>query len=604
MWLPIWSQSNEIQLLDRWAYDAYSTYLTTGRWNQNEVDSVIFLYPTDTVSSGKEKLYTIIATHYHSRGKYEISLPYFLEVERGLRKRQDSVQWAFVLGRIGEEYRGFEELVKADSVLRKGLEIALATGDSQTIAYVSGRFGGTIYQIDRHDTSCLKHYRRSIKYYELLGNKEEFGAHIAEIATVLGQNRMEREAIKMLNRVSEEGLSGLTQTRLVFSKAFAYYKSGVFDSSIYYADSSLYLGMKEDLKLYSFRSAKIKQKSLDSLGRMEEAYEWSIRSRSLQRSYLQSERGDDLRLVRLEHERQNEASENQRLRSEKRMQEAETQLFKRFIVFGLVLLAVLIITVLLLLRNRVRLKNVQQSLMGVNKEIDKKNQELEDYVDLRDRMISVISHDLRSPMASLINMLEILKDPDTTLEEIRDLLPLLEGQMKNSIDFADNLIVWVKSQLNGTEAFPVKVDLFALSQEVAELARPVWEGAGIDVRVSQKGNASALADIEMTKFIVRNVLSNAIKFSLSDTVIEISIKSAQEKVVLVIKDQGKGMNSVQLENLFTIGERKGAGLAKGAGIGLYLSHYFALMMKGTLKAKSNEEGEKGSRFILELPSHA
>ncbi len=541
----------------------------------------------------------MIATYYHARGKYNLSFPYLAEVERSLLLRGDTARWAIVLGGLGEEYRAFNELAKADSTLRKALQLALSSEDTLAIGYVSGRLGGTMFQINDRDTNALAHYRKSIQMYRLLGDSQEIASHLGELAVIYSRQGNGRKALEILDEVPGSGYSRIIHGMLINARGLAYRMLGRHDSALIYAQEAYEILLEEESLGEALKSARLTQRSLDSLGRMNEAYEWSLLCYKLQGRYLRESSGDDLRIVNLEHDRKMQGALNEQLKIEKAAQEKQSALLKRFLLFGSVLMGVLLITVFLLLRNRSSLRRTQRKLLQLNDEVKAKNDELQNYLEVRDRMISVISHDLRAPIAALIDTVGVLKDMQMTPEEIDQVLPIVELQMKNSIDFADNLIVWVRSQLSGEAGEAVPVHMHEITLEVVEFMRPLREASSVEMVLPPTGSVIAQADKEMTKFIIRNLLHNAIKFSTRNSVIEIQIEVVEQRVRWIITDQGAGMSADQVARLFSMVSGKGNGDSKGAGIALYLSHYFAEAMNGSLTAYS--EVGKGSRFILELP---
>lgn len=116
-------------------------------------------------------------------------------------------------------------------------------------------------------------------------------------------------------------------------------------------------------------------------------------------------------------------------------------------------------------RQRKQLLLTQRLLADKNKEIRLKNRQLREFLDIRDKLISVASHDLRSPLITLKNLLELFKDEDLTAEEFREAALMMEAQYERSLDMSDNLLLWVKPAY-GIEPNKVVFDVVEVTEEL------------------------------------------------------------------------------------------------------------------------------------------
>jgi K+-sensing histidine kinase KdpD len=183
----------------------------------------------------------------------------------------------------------------------------------------------------------------------------------------------------------------------------------------------------------------------DSLGKMEQAYYWSIKNNKLMNEHYEDTRGTDIRITQLEAERKTQELENNYLRK-KKAQDAMYNKQNRVISIVSVAVAIIMLVVVIgLYLQRKKLIETQQLLKHQKDQTEEKNLELTKFISVRDKLISVASHDLRAPLTTLKNLLQVFKYPDITQEEIQEAITMLEAQYERSIDMADNLLLWVKS---------------------------------------------------------------------------------------------------------------------------------------------------------------
>lgn len=241
--------------------------------------------------------------------------------------------------------------------------------------------------------------------------------------------------------------------------------------------------------------------------------------------------------------------------------------------------------------------------------ISEKNAELEKANDIKKKLISIISHDLRTPLSNLVNLIYLFENRIISQEETFSIINDLKLGVNVSINLMDNLLTWSFAQSNNESIF---IDEFLPSYIVDEqfnLLRPNANFKNINLQNSITKETTIYADYKMLEFVVRNLVANAIKFSENSNIdvyyeSESIIENNQilKYDVICIKDYGVGMPDKVKENLFdwnnkvtTIGTNK----EKGTGLGLLISKEFVEKMNGKLEFES--ELGKGTTFKIKLP---
>ena len=252
----------------------------------------------------------------------------------------------------------------------------------------------------------------------------------------------------------------------------------------------------------------------------------------------------------------------------------------------------------------VRIKH-QLSLVAARRIIEEKNEELRKTIAGRDKMYSVIAHDLRSPMASmkmLLNTIMMSVEKDKIDPDIFDMLEMSNKTSEEVFSLLDNLLKWTKSQLGKLTVIPQKLDISGLADGVVEVMNSVAEVKHIKLIRSDHESFFVYVDIEMIKSIFRNLISNAVKFSNPDSEIKVGIKAEDGKVIVSVTDSGKGIKKEDQHKLLkdsTHFTTHGTNSEEGSGLGLLLCRDFARKNGGELSIES--EQNLGTDFSFSLP---
>lgn len=238
--------------------------------------------------------------------------------------------------------------------------------------------------------------------------------------------------------------------------------------------------------------------------------------------------------------------------------------------------------------------------------INKQKIELEESNRAKDKLFSVISHDLRSPFQGILGISQLMvndrfnEDP----EEMKIMANALHGSAEKTMVLVDNLLNWAKVQQHKIEVRPDDILLFAFMHSNMEFLQHQYATKRINIILDVPKNLHVIADGDMLQLIVRNLLSNAFKFTEQGGSVRIIAKKiAPSMVEISFVDSGVGMSEDQLKLLFSTEFISGAtGLSgeKSTGLGLSLCKDFVELQGGTIRAES-KPGE-GSSFIFTLPA--
>ena len=246
----------------------------------------------------------------------------------------------------------------------------------------------------------------------------------------------------------------------------------------------------------------------------------------------------------------------------------------------------------------------QISLVAAKRIIEKQNAELRATLTNRDKMYSVIAHDLRSPMASIrmvLNLVAASVTPETIGPELFDLIDKANKESEEVHDLLDNLLKWTKSQTGRLSVVTQDLDLNDIIPGVVEIFEVIAQTKHIKLELQHCDQPLIVrADNDMLKTVVRNFMSNAVKFSPEDSTIEILMGVEGDFAKVSVRDHGVGIAADRLGSIFHKGETTyGTGGEEGSGLGLQLCQDFARKNGGDCTVES-VEGE-GSTFSVLIP---
>ena len=234
-------------------------------------------------------------------------------------------------------------------------------------------------------------------------------------------------------------------------------------------------------------------------------------------------------------------------------------------------------------------------------EVEEKNKELEKMNDAKQKLFSIIAHDLRSPIGQLKSSLDLVNREYLSPEAFKQISSKLSSEVDELHSTLDNLLKWSISQLQGIKASPEKVLLSNVFEKMYILFKQSLERKNITCKI-EGGYLSVWADPDHLMLVFRNLVSNAVKYSYQDGTIHLRAYTQEGRIVIEVADTGMGMNDEIKAAAFKSGNmisNAGTSNEKGTGLGLKLCKEFIEKNNGKIWVESTEQ--KGSCFYVSLP---
>lgn len=244
----------------------------------------------------------------------------------------------------------------------------------------------------------------------------------------------------------------------------------------------------------------------------------------------------------------------------------------------------------------------KEAIAENEKLLQQQTEELQQINSFKNRLFSIIAHDLKSPIYALRNLFRNMQQFDMPAGEIKEMVPDVVNELTHTTSLMENVLHWARSQMQAYTVKPQPIGVPDLIAEVARLLRLQADAKQIGVTLNSDASVVAYADRDMVHLVLRNLLSNAIKYTPDKGCIEMGARRDEGTVALFVRDTGTGIPSedlekIQLNNFYST---KGTAGEPGTGLGLMLCKEFIHRNGGVLRIDSI--AGKGSTFTFTLPA--
>jgi len=494
--------------------------------------------------------------------------------------------------KLAEVYKKNEEYNFAEKTYLESIETSKIFKDTSLIAAIYLNLGELYRKCQLYDKALFcfftsKSLYLSLEYdYGIAYAKGNIGlVNVAQDNLFKGSVQL-KEAISILNPLSDNYSVSVYQEGL----AHVYQKQGNYRAAEEMANSSLALatedGLIEQIRDANFRLSEIYYQSQQ----YRKAYEAQAQYVTYKDSLINEKNIREIENLRRQYEVAQKQAEVDELTKKQRYYTA-MGIALVIIVFLLAVMA------LILYRYNRRKKRVNQQLQSQQKELEQLNQ-------TKDHFFSIISHDLRSPIATFQSIMEVF---DSMVENRKfDDLKHVSLNMKQSsnyiMELVENLFSWGMNQKGAIPFQPEPLMLQACVGGVVDVLGVIAQNKSVALKCDIHSSIQLEADEQMLQAIIRNLINNALKFTHTGGRVTISANESKEKVSISVADTGVGIHPDHLPTLFELDAHKstpGTDNEKGVGLGLQLVHEFVEKHDGKIEVKSKLG--KGTEMVIILP---
>ena len=254
----------------------------------------------------------------------------------------------------------------------------------------------------------------------------------------------------------------------------------------------------------------------------------------------------------------------------------------------------------------IRLQELEKQNDGLKSIINQRTKEIADIIAANKIYVSVLAHDLKSPFNNIYGVLEILREciHENNYEEMEAYIDIASSSSLNTTNLIENILAWTHSESNEKRFNPIRVNLASLVGQEIEDSKLAVKIKKISLTHTIPERFMVKADLQMAQSIIRNLISNAIKFSKPGEKITISATEGNPFIEVMVKDNGIGISQKDQQELFkksSLDVLSDSSNIKGKGLGLRLCKKFVEVHGGSIRVESHPG--KGSRFFFTLPKY-
>lgn len=540
------------------------------------------------------------------KGDYLNAIKYLEKAFINFKKIDDYRGLGYVCVNLGNLHRHNDDTEEAIDYFNQAVDYKNMVGDSVGIAILIN-----LQAITHYD---MGDYKKSYSLYKELeplytNNKDDKG--LAVIKNYLGllevQNKNYSKAISYYQQAESineriENKQGMA-TALI-NMSYAYHKMGLQKESISSIEKGYNIakeiGDKEEIshayEIYSTIYSELKD--FEKAYTFQEKYTQAIISRN---DYHTKER---LAALRINNELDKRSERNKSLSKENESLNNENgEIKKNMVTYKYIFFALILVLIGLGIYIIILLKNNKENVTD-NSALVIANQQLLEANETRDKFLSIIGHDLKNPFNSVLGLTSLLSSEWETIpnEEKRYIINEINTTSNTLYELMDNLLLWAKNQSNSIHVFPEEFNMNDYLVDMYELFRNQASYKNIKILMDIGEKNMVYADPNMISTVLRNLMSNAIKFTRKSGKISVELKQMDSEMEFCISDNGKGLLPDDLKRILetkSSHSTKGTENETGTGLGLLLVKEFIRLNGGVFWVESKVD--IGSKFYFTLP---
>lgn len=540
-----------------------------------------------------------ISLGFYYEGKLDSAIIYEVTALRNFELNKDEKKIAGSFNRLGLYHRKNRDNTKAIEYYEKALIAFNKIADSVSTAKVLNNIA-VIHSINKNYSEALNLYTKSLNLREKLNDLKGRSKIYHNIGNIYFS---EEKYIKALNNYQKSlKLKKELKDTVGIIKAYENIgavnkKKGNYDNAIKNYKKSLSLINKinnNKLKLSVYRNlSSVYQKKGDYYNTFEYFHYHTLLKDSL---YTLAK---DKQIAKIREEYETEKKDQTISTQQLEIEKSETE---KLLLISLV--GFISILSLLIVYGYIQKKKANKILKVQKDNISRINSELEAVNKTKDKLFSIIAHDIRSPIISLQYMTELMDHyfQENQTEEFFEVVPQVNNSAKQLNLMMENLFNWSISQSKNIPLNKTEFEINGLIESCLEVQKMSAEIKNITLTKNESEECEISADLNMMRSVINNLISNAIKFTPQDGNINIDLKTGDGFVNIEITDTGIGIEEEKIDKLFDLDEskiRKGTEGEKGSGLGLIMCKEFLERNDGSISVTS-EKGN-GTKFLIKLP---
>ena len=544
---------------------------------------------------------------YSDQGRWQESYEHYIKALNNFEATNDLNNQAITLNNIGIVNQNLGDDNNAIEYLLRAAEINQNIGDNYNLSMNLSNIGVSYKMLKIYD-KALEYYNKSSEIAEQYGFAYDLARNALNMGNVYVETGDTVRAIasfeKSLKISREQGFAiGILFNNIGIAEIL------IEQNSLDEARELLQevLTIIEETKLFAFKENYYDLMSYlaEKRGDNTRALMFYKKYESFKDSLLKVQNKSEIKDIQEKYETEKMTLENEQLHE---LNNANAQVIQDQRIMGAIVIISMILAMIyamIIFRSKRKLRAAYQSLQDLNHKVLDQKKQLEVSNQTKDKMFSIIAHDLRGPFSSMMGFLQMITDEykDFDDEQKVHMLQITYEQSLKTYGLLENLLQWSLSQRGMVECHPEDINLYMLVENQLDVFKYRASNKKLILENSVKSDLVICLDVNMITSILRNLIGNAVKFTPQGGKISFSSFETKKGVAVQIIDTGVGMPSEIIRG-FDSGARikstKGTENETGTGLGLEIVKDFAHRMKVEIQIKSKKG--IGTEFILTLPS--
>lgn len=547
--------------------------------------------------------YNMIGDHYYDLGEYDEAYFYFTQSYRIAKVKSDSILMAIALHNVGRVFKVLGQYDRAKDHLELSRKISAEAGDALGEPYSLDELGDLMIRKGNYDSALIL-LKQSLSILRVISDQILEPRTLSRIASIYVRKGEFETAFDYYDSALTEYAitkNKLGMAEIELGRGQIYAQQNKFEEAKSSFERSLIIAKELNARTLEIRCYNNLSKLWEKRGDYKKSLEYYKSFKQLEDSLFSQEMNEKLFRDQMRFETESKDTQIAQLSRMEAVQKGEIkkQEFIRNIFVVLAALAgILLITIY---RSGQRRRRINKLLLEHQEEMEKRSEELEKLNLVKDKFFSIISHDLRSPINALAGLLDLLDRGAVRQEDLEKNVHELKARFNHARTLLNNLLDWTLLQMDKLSLHPVKLDMHRVASENIQMLGSVQEKK-IEIKNEIPESTIAFADSNTINLVIRNLVTNAIKFTNEGGLIQLLAENKGKFWSISVRDNGVGMKPEVVKMLFdktSPYSTRGTANEKGTGLGLILCKEFVEKNGGAISVESVEG--KGSTFSFTVP---
>jgi two-component system sensor histidine kinase/response regulator len=552
-------------------------------------------------NKGKTLMLESLAWLYYRNSDYSKALETIGRSIEISKQYQHNEVWARGLICIAAIHFEQEQYIQANRYFKEASAIALANNNEYTYGRSLNNIGFTYIQINELDSALAytwETYRLAKQNQEdyILGFSCRNFGEIAEKRNSYNQALVHyNEGMEAANRSANNYL----KASLLYRIGRVYAKINLFDRAAIALKQAIEISKKNSYKAELVKSLEYMAATTAGMGKFEDAFAYQKEFHHLQDSLKSVKSSEKFLVEQARLESKLKQAQIDLLTKDAVLQQEAFDKQKIVTYFFIGCVNLLVAFMVILWFNNKKLKEAKRALQKKNIEVKKQATQLAITNTTKDKLFSIISHDLRGPLGSLKSLMDLVGRKGITQEDFVSVSKKLRSNIDSVYDDLDNLLNWARTQLQGIKPEREMFNLHALVEQKIHLFEEVSNTKEVVLRNEISKEFYVLADRNQLGLVIRNIIANALKFSKERGIVTLRASYLRGELKITVDDRGVGMTTDEINKLFNLEthfSKKGTHNEKGVGLGLMLVKEFVESNNGAISLTS--ESGFGTKVTL------